>query len=574
MRRLILILALLLALSAFSVAAAPVESSSPPLDELTALAQYAPPQAPLFATLRTDGDYIATLDDFLTRVAAQLPPGTLPPMTVTDLINEALFPFGDPGESFEALIQPWIGDTAAIYVASFEAFFFGSDSPIVAVIDVADADAAASFIEESLTVRWDGEPTHERVEREDGIILYEPLRIWDPMYVLTDDALLAADDSAMRRAVLPLLDGDRATLADAETFNGMLDAMPADGYNILLYVNPQEPLGVVLSLLPMLVGPEMIPAELPEMVESVGQLGIGFTLVEGRALVADIVSTARSQSSPQPLDLTLLERVPAETPLLIEISGLGTFLGNALAALDSLDVFLRETGLLPLDLDGFALDVGPGDLSTFIRFSVLGTTGIRLDDALAALDGDIVSYARLIVPDDDAPVSLSNIEGRSATLLRTDDPDSMAALLDTAARRAMNALRTATYEDGVLTLPMSEVSQVDTMAVTLRDDLLIAAPLDEIEQLLDGLDANLTGTDAYAFESALFLPDATALLYIDVGPLREIAAGLIVAEGDRIAPDEAEMLLALLGLLDTSSITTAHGDSSQALRLTLTFSES
>jgi len=576
MKRLIAILVLLLALSAAGVLAAPVENGQP-LDELTALAQYAPAETPLFAVIRTDDDYFAALDGLIEQVSAQLPPGMVPPLTVTDLLNEALFPGSEPDENFEAVFAPWLGDSIAVYLASFEAFFFGSESPIVVAADVADTDAAIAFIEEEAIIGWDGEPTHKRVDGEDGVIIYEPLEIWDPLFALTGDTLLVADEPLMRRVVLPLLAGDGLTLAGSDAFSGMMDAMPADGYNILAYINPQEPAEILMSLLPMALEPDMVPAELPDMVAALGQLGVGFTLVDGRALVVDIASTAQMESGSQPLDLSLLENVPANTPLVIESSGLGTFLGGALDALDALDVFLRETGILPLDLDGFMLDVGPGDLGTFIRFSVEGMTGISLEDALSALDGDMVSYLRLAAIDDDAPLALDNLRGISMSLLRTENPDGMSALLDTAARRAQNALSAATYADGMLTLPMNnflDMPGMEALTISLEDDLLIAAPASEVEALLAGLDANLTGTDAYAFESALFLPDATALLYLDMGPLRDVAAGLIAAEGDAIPPQDAEMLLALLGLLDTSSITTAHGDGSQAIRLTLTLSES
>jgi len=86
MKKMMFVLALLLALTSFAgiVAADNVQAASP-LDDLTALAAYAPADTAFFAAMRTDDAFLDELDVLIGRVAGNFPPemrGEMPPCAI------------------------------------------------------------------------------------------------------------------------------------------------------------------------------------------------------------------------------------------------------------------------------------------------------------------------------------------------------------------------------------------------------------------------------------------------------------------------------------------------------------
>lgn len=113
MKRLLLVAIVLFIFGTLPVTAAPTAQRR--YGELEALTTYFPKASMLYVAVRTDADHIATLDNLLQSVIAQLPGNVLPPdfpTTLTTTLN--LFTPQVTGGSFDDTVRPWLGGVLAV----------------------------------------------------------------------------------------------------------------------------------------------------------------------------------------------------------------------------------------------------------------------------------------------------------------------------------------------------------------------------------------------------------------------------------------------------------------------------
>ncbi len=577
MKKLLIVLALLL------VGLIGVSAQGQELDELTAMAAYAPQDSAFFAAVRTDDGYIDTWDALIADVVAKLPEGAVPPegVAVRDLLTQLFFPprydyeaseMVTPEETFVDDVRPWLGDTVAIYLVSVNALLMGGDEqpPLVIAVDITDMATADAFVNNSLAEDIE-EGSYTREEQAGGNITYMPSYTGEAEFMVTEEVLFIGLDIE-RNIVMP--GDDLVNLGQTETFQSAVNALPEDAYNVLVYVDAAQAVDTLGTLAMFMADPEMIEGiDFDAIAESAGQIAGGLVIVDGRSLVADFASTAEMMAESAPLDLALLDRVPADSALLIQDNGLGDVVLAVLDLLEMADTMLVEMGILPLEELGPLSPLGPADLATFIRLSFEGSTGVNLDDLLAAMNGDFAVYLRL--PVFEGENSLLNMLGfnvENGMVMAIDDPELIAEYVAATADQVLDMFNNATFEDGTLVLPLGDLlsmPEIGAVAWVSDDSVLASGSLSSVEFALAPSGDSIRSTDTYAYESALFLPETSTVWYIDMVPVRRIFEAFVEANPDMVTVEDTVIANTLLSIFDTSSITATD----TALRLTLTLGE-
>lgn len=550
-------LTLLLLVLVMSMAMALPASANQPTDELTALAEFAPAESVFFGVARIDDGYAATLEEVINSrlevVAATLPEGTVPPSVSADDFA--------PVAEFRA----FAGDYAAVFFPSAQAIFEGSsDSVFAAVVPVEDFDAAVAYFDD--LNEFDIEfGDVEKIEQEDGSVLYQSNVSFIDSTLVTPEFAITGD---IESVILPGMDA--ASLADTEDFQNAVAALPEDAYNILGYVNLDPVVAIIEEFAPAVLDGTGITIDYEVLADSLGQIAVGFTLLEGRVFTIDMAQVAPALLDAQPLDLTVLDNVPGDTPFIIHGNGIGGTLAGLLDSLYMLNDMLLEAGLLPIPEAGPLDFVGPDDLATFITLSLEGTYNIDLEETLAWMDNDFVLAMRPRLEAEN--LLTSNVD--LSLLLGTDNPEATAAIVEEFAKDVIAQFSAATFDDGTLRVPFGALISRDDLAVLAMtaNDTFMAMGTELYTNELGNTDAPVTGTDHYAFESSLFLEDPFMLLYIDLEPLVGEAREALELSG-LVPPFLLEAFDGASNLIDTSSITFARADGIATARFTITLGE-
>jgi hypothetical protein len=88
-----------------------------PAQEIAAIASHLP-DVDFFAAIRTDPEFIDSLDSIMLRLTANLPEDVAPRRTVRELLNEVVSPI--PGIDIVAILNTWLGKYAAAGVSGIE----------------------------------------------------------------------------------------------------------------------------------------------------------------------------------------------------------------------------------------------------------------------------------------------------------------------------------------------------------------------------------------------------------------------------------------------------------------------
>jgi hypothetical protein len=432
-----------------------------------------------------------------------------------------------------------------------------ADNSIYIAAEIADYDLALAYFEEFFLD--EGTPD----EATDSVVYLDASD--NTAYLLTDEILYIGAPSK-----IDLIQGDLGgaedldSLANSEGFVRTMDALPAEEYNVISYINPEEPIQTLGLLASFVLGQQAQLLDVDEITEAVGQQAVAFTVLEERILTMDYAYTGPLADVVEPFDQSMLERAPDDTVFLITNQNLGDTLGGLLDALVLLDQFLRDSEVIPFE----GIDIGPADLATFIRLSYEGTTGLDMDETLDWLNGDGVVFSELVPFGDFATL-------RNGFVISTDNPEATAAYVEAQAELALNAYNTATFEDGVLTLPVDNlIPFAGTWEIVLasNDEVGYLGAGDGAEFALEPSGDSVTTTDLYGFESNAFLDNFSVLWYINMEPVREVIDGVLAEIGEDEMLDEEELAMVdmALGLLDTASVTVSGTETSSVTRFTLT----
>ncbi len=585
MKKLIVLMCIMvLALTALAI---PAGAASP--EDLTALADIAPVDAPFFAAIRTDAGYIEELDALIAKAGESIP--DLAGFSLSDQIEIAILSSPEFEGGFDENIAPWLGDTAAVFVLNSEVLMHGMDGRgmtggTVIALSITDAEAAEAFLDTAFADDLASEDGFKEIT--DGGVIYRDRPSEGGILVTESVLLVAGADADFDAVILP--GEDAQSLADTADFQDTLALLPGDDYNIIAYADMRDVMEVMMVEMQREFGPmaEELGIDLSMMADLGSTQAFGFTILNGRTLTIDGATYAPNTPEEfaahisQPINPDFLANVPDTAFLLIAGEGIGRNLGALTEAFYMLSDLLVEQGLTPGAMDpslpSFAADRQLRDIATFARFAFRATFGVEVQDVLAWIDSDFTTFATLT---NEGPF---DVQSGMGLVFATDEPDATAEFVDGLAANVQRVFTQATFEDGIVTLP--EDGQVFPGLPAMlagSNDSVFAMGTDSAVSLALGLESDaapLTDSDIYAYESGLFLENTNGLLFINMEPVRATVAGLLVAYAEEIeemgtSPEELEMLKNMLGLLDSSIISTANSEDGTVgtVRATLTLNE-
>ncbi|GAB4514464.1 MAG: hypothetical protein OHK0046_16600 [Anaerolineae bacterium] len=587
------------------------------LDELSTLADYFPEETTVFAVIRTDDAYLNTLDDLLADVNAGLG-GLLPPGTsVRGLLDDAVRSIY--GRSFESGVRPWLGDSIAVGVTSIEGLTDvdeAADVPFTIAAEVTDAEGAAAFFGELINI----EPL-----QTDTYTLYVDENAEAALLIAEDVLLLGTQVDS----IVSQFEATEAALRTSDLFTGTLDLLPNEDYNILLYVDgaalveqsaalnaqmmdealSQTDMGAAEGLITTLM---QFQADMQGQAAALtGPTAAGFTIIDGRSLVIDIVSQVSDPSviteapgyvEQVPVSLDFARYIPGYAQLVIHDNGLGPDFNALFTALDATGPAVQEilTALLQdpqlrsqlqgaealLDMiDVSVINLG-GLVENQITSYFAGFTGLNLqNDVLSWMTGDYANYAALIPVESDLEFSFDLGFVTEATDAEAA-ANVVAGLTDAAGQyEVANTVEemgggTALVYTSVLRglLQLGGLPQ-DMLAGTPELDLIVGAD-DEVfafaarpgvEFALEPGDDSLLNNPAFQYAAEnLFLPEPVTVWYVGTGSFVNAAPALAAALG----PTTAQQIAFAASQIESMTITAAVPELGQSIaRLTLTLPE-
>jgi hypothetical protein len=328
---------------------------------------------------------------------------------------------------------------------------------------------------------------------------------------------------------------------------------------------------------------------------NLGSMGVGFTIVDGRSLTIDIVSTANPEAmaealgfdpdamvTAQPIDPAFARFIPAGTPIVTHVTNLS---GAYDALLTGLRSGVSLSGADAEDVEEALAEIESGIAG--VEFAIRGLTGLDLeDDILSWMTGDLALWVGL----SPAAARATSLFGALAGGLPVDfgilidataDPDGAAALVEGLKSALTFAARQTPANSGTrITVTDETIGGNAAVSVSIVDrslpfpiELVVGASADvfamgtraAVEAALNpgvGLDSDP------AFQEALryALPDTVQLQYLAGAPLAPLFR-LLPMEG---SADDAQALVDFVSLISSSSISSSTANGLSYARLVLT----
>jgi len=570
MRKLILlILALVLALGAFPVAA------NVPIADLTELARYYPADTGVFLSFRTDEDFIDEMDELLDLIGQRVP--ITQGQTLRDLLDDfaaETVPDGD----FDSVFGNWLGDTVAFGVVDVDRLIVDdprADDEFLLVFEVLDRDAAETFADE-VTIR-DSSTQYEKIVEDNGAIRYLPAFQSDAMLLLVGNALLItnAGDAPAR------FDPDfGSALMSNDDFQNTLARLPEPDYNAVFYFDVSAMFDSTSQMIQESLAESGFGADMdvPAAFAAVGGQAIGLTVLDDLTLTVDLsfniadpqafeAATGEALDEPAPpVDFAFAGILPADTALVLQGTNLGPSILQSFDDIEALGDQLDEqfqTGFLDSDQQGLTL---LDDLFTFVRLSFQGMSGLSLEEAYGWMTGDFLLYANLLInEDEEARIDLGNF-----VQVPEGAEDAAEVLVDGAANlfTELDIVFRVDEDNNRLILPqfgdLLDDEDVDVL-LDRRGNLFAFGTRPTVMEAFRG-QTLITATDTYRRASEYFLRHPNFMAYVNFEPLQDFARDL--ARGGNV---NASLVFPVLRGFESASITVSQQDASTAtLRLALT----
>jgi hypothetical protein len=595
------ILILLLVMVVLGLGALPT-LAVPPAD-LNLLARYFPADTPIFASTRTDDEFLQTLDSVIAKIGAAIP-DALPPMTIAEGLDEAVGQLYEEG-TFAENVRPWLGDVASVAVTSLDASLDDDasnddEAPVVFAFSIKDQSAANIFLEDLLTkssvefTRVEGEDYLLLLDADDSdqeMVMQSAMLLRDDVFMLTNDA------SSLPTEVLP----ENALSANAD-FISALEALPEDNYNLTAYIALS---GIFQRALEN--EPEALEAlgSLSSLFNLIGPQVWGFTILDGVSPAIDVVQKLGDLSTladtgfvtgmPTPFNPDFAVHVPASAPLAIFASDLKTSIGGALDNLVNMSEMIDEmpnasgmsaeeiqqglaqfeqafTAITGLDFRSDVLDWMSGDYALFLMLNPAVDTSSMMGLMLAFP----VDFGLAIEATD--PAAAQNmVEGLTRGLNQTL---AMAGLSDNATQEPDNpqpeveitSEEVAGANVTVVTITASNMPWPVELLMGANDDVFAFGTRNAVTAIL-APDGGLPSNPEFARAQAFMLDNPVSLGWLGTEGLLPLA-DLAAAFGPRDeSSDQAEQIRSAINLFSSGTITSTMTEDASVSRLVLTFSE-
>ena len=371
MKRLFLLVVALLLVGAILPAAA---QSTP---DLEALAAYYPQNTALYAAFRTDDAFIDELDAIRAHLEAVLPAGAMDDTTFREMLDAFAGQAGS-GDTFDSAVRSWLGDSASFGALSIDMLVNRQDEgPFMIVVSITDrAEAQAYFA---------GIAPADRmvVDEQEGYTLITPTGQSEPAAVYIDDQVLILTN---KPETLPLRGTPSPSLMDNAQFQSALAALPEPSYALLSYVDYHALMEANLSEMQdsasMSASVGMSMDMLEPMLDIIGGMGFGLTVLDGHSLTADIGlgvdmsamgDLAVDISAFAPFDPAFAEHLPAGTQMVMQSTNLAASVEQAFANIAlAAEMAPAQSGQQP----------GPEEMLAGMNLAFRSMTGMELDDAI------------------------------------------------------------------------------------------------------------------------------------------------------------------------------------------------
>jgi len=423
-----------------------------------------PPDSPVYveAAVRPEGDRAAAIEGLSQSITGVDDPGE----RIVALIDQSF-----AGEGVELTyaedIEPWLGESGALFVRSLEpAAFTGGMADAAAVVEVTDTDAAQSFLDDVAA----DESSGDLEERTYEDVSYLADAEADAAVGLVDELMVAGTEDSFKASV-DATSGE--SLADDETFSEQLGDLDADNLAELWL-----DLGTILD-----AATESAHADGTEIDAARAALGplLDEPLTASLAATPETVTleTSAAGESGTEGDTEALGALPSDAWLALALGDAGTALSQTLEGLGSLGSELGDPSLDP----------------EAIASAVEAETGLDLEDDILGWIGSAAFYL--------AGTSEAAFQG--AAILGTDDREASAKVID-AGREAVERQSGRDADPPLLDGAEDGFSATgptgEALEVVLADDEVVAA-LGGSKPAQDALEPAETLADSELFASAL-----------------------------------------------------------------------
>lgn len=581
---------------AFGVLVAP--AAAVPVSDLTALARYFPADTAVFFAFRTDDAFVDELDSVIATLADALPPGTIPPLSLRDALDEGMDDLGDDA-TFENTIRPWLGDTMAVGFTNVDTMMTGmrSEPSLLIAIDITDREIASDFVVAS----YEMNDTEVELEEDGDYTLITPEVPSNAFFALGDDVLLLSNE----RNLLPLNSDFRSLGNDAE-FGDTLTLLPASDYNIVAALNLQDFVSQSYAMMQQqaeMMGPSAdLITGLESLYENYPRQALGLTVLDDTSLTIDFAQSAIDYSALEgsflssmaamlnapPVDSEFAAVIPADAPFALQGTGFGTSVVSAIEAF----AYVAELGFQQQmmmerrygnmdDVPAMVEDFDANDMRVFIDLAFAGMTGLNLqEDVLPNLNGTYTVFGRVL------PSDATIYTYDTAIVYEVTDAAAMQAIMDQLADALARYEADFTYEDGVLVLPglirglFPSSYQEDLAAdpsfdllIALNDDVFAIGTRNAVEYALNPDGEGLASTEAYAAASALALEGSQQVGYVSFDNISTLVSDAIAMMGASDEPDAAAVVDLLDALSSASYSALINEDGSSVVRFSLTIAD-
>jgi hypothetical protein len=569
-------LAWLLIVLLVAVLALPATAQSTP--DVTALARYYPESVPVYVGFRTDDDYFAALEAVRAHFAAALPDMAMDDDTLYDALDR-LGPMTGSGETFAEAVRPWLGDSGAVGALSLDSMTGnGGDSPLLIALSITDRAGAQDFFD---SLAPDQAFT---IEETPAYTLFTPTNGRATGAIYIDDQVLLVTN---KPDVLPVNGLPSPSLADDANFQASQSALPADSYNIAGYMDYAAMLEASMAdMRAMGMGQQdaMMEAMLQPMLDAIGGFGFGLTILDGRALTADVaVNMDTSAMGPMMPDMSAFpafdpafaQHLPSGTQLAIQSTDLAATVEQSLNSLSMMAEMQSQMGS----------NAPQGDPAAMLEFALQGTTGMNADSIFSWMTGqyavglsvDFDALMQSAFSGDASPTALQfafvteNTDGTSAQALVSGLSTGLTQLALMAREEGMTVTQLTLGGQPAVRLSLQSPDMREPFEITVgaNEDVFVVGTPDMARAALSPDGAGLSGDAGYQESLAWVLPESPAFLYGSGDFLNTFLERMML--GGRAAGGMEQ--LAVGPLFSSTSGSGVYGETSVVTRLILALAQ-
>lgn len=452
------------------------------------MAQYFADDTAIFVSLRTDADFVDTLDRITSTGDAEIESLGIDNLTITELIDSYLVPeFNTDTETMQALL----GDYAAIGFAGDIAT--NEEADVWAVVELADSAAFEQFLGRRLS------PTFIRQQEGDAVNYKSDFE--NTSLIITGNLLYLMDatDDITRTELT------NGALTDNSAFQDALAALPdANGHNALMYVD--------LHSLYDATNPTI-----PAAIRDVTGFAIGFHIENDWQLTLDAVLMNQTAPAGNPVMLDNAAWIPQRANAVIQGQDLGGLLNMGLDATgaDARAEFEAIFLQIGIDLNADLLDWATESmvLYSYIDLLTLVKTYAPLaDNPNRLIAGDVTDtfdFGLLLQANDPAGAQMLVDKLSALLILGLGGVDEISVQRDT--------IGDVDVTRAIVNVPSTPLTQPLTFDVGMgvADDVFFLAYDPDNLPLLNPDAASLLDNDVYQRALGSALPNPTSFWYTD-----------------------------------------------------------